>query len=363
MDSNQMYLSFFLPSPNEISNTVFGWFSSSSSKKRKKPPSDSLKKMSSMSPKKIEKEEKNPVAASLSNINENRSKSSHFLPNNRDILLGPLPDDFLQFDTTSRQRHIEENERTALAIAQQQHPVCPPGHTFQSMMSTDAIVGKLDLMILEAKLVKNYGLTRMDPYVRIRFGMNQIYESQTCVNGSKNPKWNQMFHVFLPEGVDSFHLQIMDEKTFSDDEEIAFLHYEIPEAVLKHSKTKEEWIDLQGRQGKEGVIGFVIKFTPIPASRTALNHPGLPVSITQVIPGVNITPTPVVRTQGTNLPPVYVNRSQGPPAPPVVIPEEDVNQLRDMFPSVDVEVIKTLLDNERGNKDRVIDQLLSLTNN
>ena len=358
-----IYTNYFFPSPNEVSDTIFGLFCPSSLKKKKKP-SPSLQRMSSTSPKRIEGEEKSPAAGSLSNMNGNRSISSRFLQDNRDVLLGPLPDDFLRFDATSRQRQIEEDERTALAIAQQQqHPVCPPGYTFRSMMSTDPIIGRLDLMILEAKLVKNYGLTRMDPYVRIRFGMNQIYESQTCVNGSKNPKWNKMFHVFLPEGVDSFHLQIMDEKTFSDDEEIAFLHYEIPEDVLKHSKMKEEWIDLQGRQGKEGVIGFVIKFTPIPVSRTALNQPGLPVSITQVVPGVNITPAPVVLTQGTNLPPVYVDRNQGPPAPPVVISEEDINQLRDMFPSVDVEVIKTLLDNERGNKDRVINQLLSLTNN
>lgn len=153
---------------------------------------------------------------------------------------------------------MTSDARTAIAIQQQNVPA------FRTILSPTVpmppVIGRLDILVLEAKLVKNYGLTRMDPYVRIRFGMHQVYESHTAVNGGKNPRWNKMFHCFLPQGQDNFHLQIMDERTFSDDEEIAFVHYEIPDDVL-NGRTKEEWLDVQGRSGKEGVIGIVLKFT------------------------------------------------------------------------------------------------------
>ena len=63
--------------------------------------------------------------------------------------------------------------------------------------------------------------------------------------------------------------------------------------------------------------------------------------------------------------PVLVHQSVEPatsllPPAPAPIKEEDVKTLQEMFPKIEVDVIKSVLTSERGNLDRAINNLLEL---
>ncbi|KOB75025.1 Toll-interacting protein, partial [Operophtera brumata] len=107
------------------------------------------------------------------------------------------------------------------------------------------LTARLSITIAQAKLVKNYGLTRMDPYVRLRVG-HCIYETHTDPSGGKTPRWNKIF----------------DECSFTMDELIAWSNITIPPAVL-NGETHEDWYPLNGKQGDgvEGMINLVLSYT------------------------------------------------------------------------------------------------------
>lgn len=103
------------------------------------------------------------------------------------MYVGDLPKDFLRLDVVSSDDSINKLQQEA---ADQQAAMA-----LQQALSTHCVQGdrdknRLNITIVQARLVKNYGLTRMDPYVRLRIG-HCVYETQTDPNGGKTPKWHK----------------------------------------------------------------------------------------------------------------------------------------------------------------------------
>lgn len=155
----------------------------------------------------------------------------------------------------------------------------------------DNSVGRLKVTIAQAKLNKNYGFTRMDPYCRVRIG-HSVYETPTDYNGSKNPRWNKVFSCNLPRGVNSMFVELFNERYLAIDDRIAWAHFEFPEDLFS-GETVEEWVTLSGKQGEgqEGNLNVILTFTPAPpiSSYQLAAYGGQPVTVVpQTMPAAQV---------------------------------------------------------------------------
>lgn len=268
------------------------------------------------------------------------------------VMVGELPEDFLRMPSSTIQQQVIADSRVAQVLQAQQ------ARGFSAIPAN--VTGRLNISITQAKLAKNYGLTKMDPYVRVRLG-HSVFETPTAYNGAKNPHWNKEVSVYLPHGVESIYVEIFDERQFTMDDRIAWAYITIPQSVL-NGDTGDSWFPLSGKQGdeKEGMINLVMTFTPLenlPASAPTSFAYQQPV----VVPNMYYT-TPVVYPAPGQ--PVQQPRPQTAGVQPQTGPlytEEDLKQVKDMFPNMDEEAIKSVLEANRGNKDSTINALLQMS--
>jgi toll-interacting protein len=255
------------------------------------------------------------------------------------VYVGDLPKDFLRLDvvsldsSTGRLQQEAADQQAAMAL--QQTLSCTQG---------DRDRNRLNITIVQARLIKNYGLTRMDPYVRLRVG-HCVYETQTDPNGGKTPKWHKTVQTLPQEGINQIHIEIFDECSFKMDELIAWTTIPIPIQIYK-GVTIEQWYNLTGKQGpnNEGTINIIISYGTPPVM-------GLTSSV-MMLPQM-----PNFSNSKANLTPIYVQ----PSAPQIpVLNTEDLKQIQDMFPNMDKETVKTVFEANNGNKDLTVNSLLQL---
>uniref|UniRef100_A0A5S6PKH7 C2 domain containing protein n=1 Tax=Brugia malayi TaxID=6279 RepID=A0A5S6PKH7_BRUMA len=204
------------------------------------------------------------AASNSSSVNPMRISAAE---RRKKVFLGQLPDDFLRITTPSPVSVQRQQQQSVVPV----YITDPNLVTQQSLLQAQAFYsfvppntrGRLSITVVSAKLVKNYGLVRMDPYCCVRVG-NAVFETPKDTNGGKTPKWNRIINSYLPFGVESFYLQIFDEKAFTADECIAWAHIILPNGIFC-GEIIDDWYQLSGQQGegKEGVINLITSFTPV----------------------------------------------------------------------------------------------------
>ncbi|XP_060830349.1 toll-interacting protein-like [Bombus pascuorum] len=279
-------------------------------------------------------------------VRETERRSDLYEEWKRRAFLGPLPQGFLRLEERNAQQQQEAaDQQAALALHQLQMQNMPTMH--------EPHVGRLSITIVQAKLVKNYGMTRMDPYVRLRVG-HAVYETHTCSNGAKNPHWNKVIQCYLPPGVSQIYVEVYDECSFVMDELIAWGHIDIPSKVLQKGEMHEDWYMLSGKQGdnQEGMINLVFSYT-------TKGHPYMSAPPIMMVPSSTMLGM-------TQYAPVNVYTAPPTAAVPPIIPssmpdaEVVLKQISEMFPNVDKEVIKSVYDANNGKKDVTINSLLQM---
>lgn len=256
-----------------------------------------------------------------------------------------------------------------------------PAAYYNSMFAgTQQQGGILNITLVQARLAKNYGMTRMDPYCRIRVGI-QVFETPTSYNGSKTPRWNKLIQCHIPDTLKDFHLEIFDECSFSIDERIAWGTIKLTDAVFD-GDTVENWHSLCGKQGedKEGMIHIVLKYQkfegaammggPMMQSPMMVVNPmGTPMVVNSPpMYGYNAPFQPAILTQQTIHPAVIPQQqiqqngtAQHAQQVPNQINERDLKTLKEMCPSMDEDIIQSVLQQSGGNIDQAAGQLLEMS--
>jgi len=280
------------------------------------------------------------------------------------VTIGQLPDDFLRLDAgtsngvaaapmTDEQlaRQLQQEINASFGPPQ---VVGMPGFVHNPYYNVGSFVpvntrGRLSVTIVEARLNKNYGLVRMDPYCRLRVG-HTVFETPTDVNGSKAPKWNRTVHCYLPVGVDGVFVEIFDERAFTTDERIAWAHVKIADQVFAN-ETTDDWYALSGQlgDGQEGMVNLQMSFAPVDTMAQQQQQPQAIVIGAPIGAAVTIQQNVPVAT--------VADHADATPR----FTEKDVDELHEVFPNVAKDVITSVLIEKSGNKDAAVNALLAIS--
>jgi len=276
----------------------------------------------------------------------------------RRAVVGPLPDSFLRIpgtevrevseaggDNEDRDRELALQLQRQLAIEHRQQmggaAGLGPGPGPQN------VIGRLTVTIVEARLNKNYGVTRMDPYARLRIGHN-VYETPTCQNGAKEPKWNKTVNCFLVAGTKSLDIEIYDECTFSTDSLIAHTSIPFTEKLMSRQEMVDDWWPLSGQEGqeREGMVHLILSVQKVAPGAVPQQKP------------LGVAPSP---TGGKHVTydTAYIPQQQQVKEPPK-LEEGDLEEFSKMFPEIEKSVIEAVFVESGGSKEATVNALLEL---
>lgn len=231
------------------------------------------------------------------------------------VMLGELPTDFLRIEFFEPSANLP-----------QFHP---------------DFIGHLTMTIAEARLIKNagpLGLLRMDPYVRFQLG-HLMHETPTASGGGKNPQWKVSYRINLYKGMNRMHLEVYDQRSFTEDSFIGECDIVIPEEV-NNGETYQHWYPLMGRESNasenQGDILIIMSLM-----KNLSDNPNFPNEVTRSSSSSSTT------SQSNSI-------SESTPTYSV----DDVRTIEEMFPTVDRQLIVNLLDKHSGNKDLTVNELL-----
>ncbi|XP_039272362.2 toll-interacting protein A-like [Styela clava] len=273
------------------------------------------------------------------------------------VLLGQLSSDFLRIKTAVSTGQSRNDATLAQQMALQQ----------QQMLTQTAVAGtanRLNLTLVEAKLNKNYGVTRMDPYCRVIVG-HAVYETATAQNGAKLPYWNKTISTTVAQDLKHIKIEIYDERAFSIDNRIAWGKIDISDAI-KSGKSEDDWWPLSGKLGdeKEGMIHLQISWSKV--QQPIIYNAPMPMMFPHVYNPAGVPMMMPAAAGGYMVPPGVQVGGMYPPSQPQTqiqqpaITEQDLKQVKEMFPNVEDSVIKAVLEASGGNKDAAINSLLNM---
>lgn len=299
-------------------------------------------------------------------------------------IIGPLPESFLRLPGVDDEPMTAEERDHEMAAALQKQLAMENPPMAQGMPVQANVIGRLTITVVEAKLTKNYGVTRMDPYARVRLGHN-VYETPTCPNGSKEPKWNKTINCFLIAGAKNIDVEIYDECTFSPDSLVAHTTVPIPNSVMQSQQMVDDWWPLSGQEGleKEGMIHLILSMQPIPAGAAIYSpqmpqtgsvpnasggkpmaYTGLPLNtqVYQPAAGTVYQPAPGTVYQpvqpGVGFPPQHQMEHR--PPEPVEMSPEDLEEFSKMFPAIEKSIIQAVFVESGGDKEATVNSLLQM---
>jgi len=292
----------------------------------------------------------------------NDTRNAKFSEYRSRVMLGELPEDFLRIQLIQAQIF----DPAAYGGRQAGFGVVPQQ---QQLYQNPNFLGYFTLTIAEAKLIKSaglLGLIKMDPYVSFRIG-HVAYDTPAASGGGKNPQWKASYRINLFKGMDRIHLEVYDQRNFTEDTFIGECEIAIPREVME-GETRQQWYPLMGRQANahenQGDILIIMSFMP---ARQPNPNPTPAASSTGTPAGSSASAGAMPTNAAASAQSPYVNEQQSPTQhspsavpkpPPPPYSAEDIQTIQEMFPSAERRMIVDLLDQHGGNKDLVVNHLL-----